>query len=357
MITVLEANKLVTQVEELDDINVPNEPSTFTCSTSRSMTVAQYSDEHNIVQIQGPPPKRQKQLTLMNRFSLPPESKVDQFNKAVIEMIAEDMQPLSIVENRGFRKLINLLDSRYKLPSCKLIGTTLIPNLYESTRKIIETILSHTKYVSLTSDIWTSLQKLESSHTAQYLSEVLKDIIKEWKIETKVAAIVTDSVENIKAAIKLLKIEHIPCAAHKLNNAVKNSLKSEFEENDIDTNQTEEIEMMKLVKICHSIIGHFKHSNPTRILHEKQKQLNSPVLKLKQDIAIRWISTLIMMKCLLIVKEPLMLVSMGLPQCPDMPSNEQWQIINDFVILLKPFESLTIQLSSKQRPTLSKIIP
>jgi len=63
------------------------------------------------------------------------------------------------------------------------------------------------------------------------------------------------------------------------------------------------------------------------------------------------------MERLLIVKEPLMLVSMGLPRCPDMPSNEQWQTINDFVILLKPFESLTIQLSSEQRPTLSKVIP
>jgi hypothetical protein len=82
-----------------------------------------------------------------------------------------------------------------------------------------------------------------------------------------------------------------------LNNAVKNALKSEFEENDIDINQTEEIEMMKLVKMCCFIVGHFKHSEvSTRILHEKQKKLNSPVLKLKQDIAIRWNSTLIMME-------------------------------------------------------------
>lgn len=77
---------------------------------------------------------------------------------------------------------------------------------------------------------------------------------------------------------------------------MKNALRSEFEESDIDTNQTEEIEMMKLVKMCRSIVGHFKHSEiSTRTLHEKQKQLNYPVLKLKQDIAIRWNSTLIMM--------------------------------------------------------------
>jgi hypothetical protein len=55
-----------------------------------------------------------------------------------------------------------------------------------------------------------------------------------------------------------------------LNNAVKNALKSEFEENYIDTNQSEEIEMMKLVKICRSIVGHFKHSEVSmRSLHKK----------------------------------------------------------------------------------------
>lgn len=343
-----------------------------------------HSHEQHTVQIPGPPPKRQKQLTLMNRFSLPPESKVDQFYKAVVQMIAEDMQPLSIVENSGFQKLINLLDSRYKLPSRKLIGTTLIPNLYESTRHKIETILSQAKYVSLTSDVWTSLntisfitvtvhffdidlnlktyvlttRKLESNHTAQYLSEVLTDVIKEWNIEDKIVAIVTDSGANIKAAIRLLGLNHIPCVAHKLNNAVKNALRSDFDESEIETDHTEDVEIMKLVKMCRSIVGHFKHSEvSTRALHEKQKQLNSPILKLKQDMPIRWNSTLTMMERLLIVKEPLMLVSMSLSRCPKMPSNDQWESINDFVILLKPFESLTIQISSEQRPTLAKVIP
>ncbi|KAF0709975.1 zinc finger BED domain-containing protein 1-like isoform X1 [Aphis craccivora] len=240
----------------------------------------------------------------VDRFSLPPESKVDQFYKAVVQMIAEDMQPLSI------------------FPSRKLIGTTLIPNLYESTRHKIETILSQVKYVSLTSDVWTSLntisfitvtvhffdidlnlktyvlttRKLESNHTAQYLSEVLTDVIKKWNIEDKIVAIVTDSGANIKA-----------CAAHKLNNAVKNALRSDFDESDIETDHTEDVEIMKLVKMCRSIVGHFKHSEvSTRALHEKQEQLNSPILKLKQDMPNRWNSTLTMMERLLIVKEPLM---------------------------------------------------
>ncbi|XP_050543057.1 E3 SUMO-protein ligase ZBED1-like [Daktulosphaira vitifoliae] len=64
-----------------------------------------------------------------------------------------------------------------------------------------------------------------------------------------------------------------------------------------------------------------------------------------------------MLERLLMIKEPLMLVSMSLPRCPNMPTNEQWKVINDFVALLKPYESLTLQLSSEKRPTLGKVIP
>ncbi|XP_050543111.1 uncharacterized protein LOC126906570 isoform X2 [Daktulosphaira vitifoliae] len=64
-----------------------------------------------------------------------------------------------------------------------------------------------------------------------------------------------------------------------------------------------------------------------------------------------------MFERLLTIKEPLMLVSMSLPRCPNMPTNEQWKVINDFVTLLKPYESLTVQLSSEKRPALGKVIP
>ena len=38
-------------------------------------------------------------------------------NKALLEMITTDMQPASIIEDEGFKKLAHNLDPGYELPS------------------------------------------------------------------------------------------------------------------------------------------------------------------------------------------------------------------------------------------------
>jgi zinc finger BED domain-containing protein 1 (E3 SUMO-protein ligase ZBED1) len=68
-------------------------------------------------------------------------------------MIAEDMQPFFIIENRGFQKLVQLLDSRYTLPSRRTIERTLIPNIYETTRAKVFELVSIAKHVAITSDV------------------------------------------------------------------------------------------------------------------------------------------------------------------------------------------------------------
>lgn len=68
-------------------------------------------------------------------------------------MIAEDVQPFSIIENRGFQKLVRFLDSRYTLPSRRTIGRTLIPNYCETTKSKVFGLVSNAKYVAITSDI------------------------------------------------------------------------------------------------------------------------------------------------------------------------------------------------------------
>lgn len=45
-----------------------------------------------------------------------------------------------------------------------------------------------------------------------------------WGILNKVTAIVSDSGANIKSAIRLMDIQHIPCTAHKLNLIVQQAL-------------------------------------------------------------------------------------------------------------------------------------
>jgi len=198
-------------------------------------------------------------------------------------------------------------------------------------------------------------EKLTSNHTAKNLSDVLHGIFHSWNIHSKVCAIVTDSGANIKAAVRLMNIEHIPCTAHRLNNIVKKSLKLDSDDQLLPNDQ---VQIITLIKLCRTIVGHFKHSEvDTRQLAEKQQQMGVSVLKLKQDVSTRWNSTLIMLERLLEVKEPLTVVSLSIKRCPTMPTNDQWTIMEDLVMLLKPFETLTVQLSYEQKPTLGKVIP
>lgn len=54
-------------------------------------------------------------------------------------------------------------------------------------------------------------------HTGSYLAKVITNEFNIWNIYNKVVAIVTDGGVNIKSAIRIMNIQHIPCIARKLN--------------------------------------------------------------------------------------------------------------------------------------------
>lgn len=76
-----------------------------------------------------------------------------------MEMITGDLQPISFVENDGFREMVSFLDSRYAqfIPSRRTLTRKIMPNLYISMKHKLQLLINETKYVALTSDIWTSI--------------------------------------------------------------------------------------------------------------------------------------------------------------------------------------------------------
>ena len=85
--------------------------------------------------------------------------------------------------------------------------------------------------------------------------------------------------------------------------------------------------------------------------------MNLPELKVKQDVMTRWNSTLVMLKRLVEIKEPLSAAISSLPQAPDFLDGTEWDIISDSIPILKPFESMTTILSAEKYRTVSMIIP
>lgn len=179
-------------------------------------------------------------------------SKKQELDQLVVRMIVKDLQPLSVVENDGFRKLVHGLNPKYELPSRRVVARTLLPSLYNDEVQRVSDQLSEAKYVSLTTDLWTSRKtqgfitvtthfispewelksmvletpRMSKSHTAENIAEEISRVCNKWNIKEKVCSVVTDNAANMSSAITHhLKLRHLPCFAHTLNLVVSDAIK------------------------------------------------------------------------------------------------------------------------------------
>ena len=180
--------------------------------------------------------------------------RAQQITKAIGVMIALDMRPFSIVENKGFRDLISLLEPRYKIPNRKFFSLEIIPKLYENVKNFIVSSYDFGNIrSSFTTDFWSSINgdsymsltvhfidakfqrvnlALETlpyskNHTAIEISNSLKEVLFNWGLNTKDSLyFVHDNASNISLAIELLGHTSIYCANHTLQLVVKDALNS-----------------------------------------------------------------------------------------------------------------------------------
>lgn len=149
-----------------------------------------------------------------------------QCDRLLVNMIATDMQPLSLVKNTGFQQFCRALNPSYTLPSVESITRDLLPTYYQQEKEKFSIQLGKAHYVALTTDAWTSrstegymavtvhfihefkmhsrvisTKKIEECHTAETLKRLLLEVAEEWKIKEKVVAVVTDNASNIKKAV------------------------------------------------------------------------------------------------------------------------------------------------------------
>lgn len=164
-------------------------------------------------------------------------TKKQELDQLVLRMVVKDLQPRSIVENDGFRKLVQGLNPRYQLPSRRVVARTLLPSLCECEVKKLNNDLGEAKYISLTTDIWTSWQthgfitvsahfispewelksvvsetaRMVNSYTAENIAEELTRVCNNWHILNKVCSVVTDNAANMSSAVTShMKLRHLP---------------------------------------------------------------------------------------------------------------------------------------------------
>ncbi|KAM3623100.1 uncharacterized protein V6R79_007000 [Siganus canaliculatus] len=223
-------------------------------------------------------------------------SRQQKLDAALVDMVVKDAQPFSIVEDKGFKAFVNLLDPTYIIPSRKALGK-MVEDKYKASKEKDIALVSKASAVSLTADMWTSMnmdaylavtghfiteemelstvvlgvQKFPQAHTAAHLAEAKDLLMEEWGIKGKVTALVTDCAANMVACANALHLRHIMCFAHVLNLVVRRSL-----------SQTPELEEIR--SRGRRIVGHFKSSTTAKEkLAEIQRQMARPEHKLIQE--------------------------------------------------------------------------
>ena len=77
-------------------------------------------------------------------------------DEALVNMVVKDSQPFSIVEDGGFKAFVALLDPTYTMPSRKAVKN-MVFRKYEEEKTKAKAAMQKGQAVSLTSDMWTSI--------------------------------------------------------------------------------------------------------------------------------------------------------------------------------------------------------
>ncbi|XP_053548615.1 zinc finger BED domain-containing protein 4-like [Bombina bombina] len=283
-------------------------------------------------------------------------------DEELTKMIALDLQPFSIVNDKGFRNFLKAIDPSYIFPNRKTLSAIVLPQLYDRIKAELMVKVSNASAVCLTTDCWTSQTntsfmavtchyiddnfKLVSSlldcfSVTDNLANELKNICEEWGITNKVVACVSDNASNIQAAIRQAGWKHVACFAHSLNLIVMESLKH----------------IQETVTKVRSVVQYVNTSTvATERLKATQRQMGFEELTLKQDVVTRWNSTYYMLKRFWEQKEPIIdILALVNPSLATLTLDE-WDIIKETCEILKPFEEVTVEISADRYVTASKVI-
>jgi len=257
-----------------------------------------------------------------------PDSRQERITEALAKVIAENMLPILIVESESVRNLLGMLEPGYKVP-CRQTTTSHLEAMHRTVSNKLEEKLSTADFISMTTDIWTSLANeayisftasyvdeswvlkspvlstvpIPERHTQTIIAEHLSDLAEKWAISDKVVACVHDGAANIKDAGERNKWTDVACAAHKLHLCVTTSMGI-----DKVTNNP----VAKCVGAAARLVGHFAHSPmATTELMKRQATMSpdDPQRKLIQHCKTRWNSVFDMFERLVDLRWPVCAVT------------------------------------------------
>lgn len=298
--------------------------------------------------------------------------KTKKIDSLITEMICVDIQPFSVVGDTGFRRLLNFLAPKYNIKSRIYYSKTLLPSLFENLKAKIRIKLEHAKYLSFTSDAWSSndlkhsllsltvhfidenfepaffvigASPIKGSHDSNNFSDLISEALNEFQIEnSKIHLLVRDAASSMQKTARILGISSFDCFLHKLQLCIKDGLCSGFHN------------LPKLLESVKKIIRKVRKSTVQRnYFVELQKSLDLPENVLIKNIETRWNSTYLMLNRFLKNKDAISILThedFSLPKI----SLVEWDILESVVDLLKPLYIATQELQSR-KATIATVLP
>ncbi|XP_055960138.1 zinc finger BED domain-containing protein RICESLEEPER 2-like [Mercurialis annua] len=298
----------------------------------------------------------------------------DLVRQALAYMIVVDELPFKFVEKEGFRKLMSVACPIFKIPSRFTVNRDCYSMFVEEKLKLKKIFKTSTQRVSLTSDCWTSNQRLNymcitahyidhdwklnkktisfvpcSKHKDEYLSKAMEACLQEWGVKN-IFSVTLDNAENNTAAMtffmkKMLswgttpercKYAHMRCIAHIVNLVVSDGMK----------------ESSSLFEKVRMAVRYIKNS-PLRLSKFKECKLSTETetkRSLCLDVPTRWNSTYLMLSTALLYQKVFeeyedVESSFKKDLGDDVPSFSDWENVRELCSMLECFYKMTLRIS------------
>lgn len=283
-----------------------------------------------------------------------------------------DQRPVNIIEGKGFRKLMNVIEPRYKVISRNTCLENFIVPLYHKTVAAVKSELDSAVNHSFTTDAWTNRSMssfitttvsyinpkeftlksfvldtlhVTDRHTSDNLSKFLGDVEEKWNLRDVIG--ISDNASNIQSAFAKHGIPHFGCFAHTINLAVSKGL--EDRDNSV---------IKRLIGRARSLVSTFRHSYiKTEDLRKNEQLLDLQQLQLVTDVCTRWNSVYYMIKRLLDVYPAIYGALYASPDKHLLLGDEDRKNLEELTEILQPFEKATRMVSSEKEPTAGLILP
>ncbi|XP_064816522.1 uncharacterized protein LOC135533058 [Oncorhynchus masou masou] len=299
------------------------------------------------------------------------DPRAKKMDEAIIEMIATDNQPFTLVSDVGFQRLITLAEPLYRIKDETFFGTEMLDKTHERVVMKVKNLVApgnapHMAFttdcwsgtteslVSLTGhfidDVWTrkqvvlNVKTMTGSHAGNDIREMFLTTLEYWEIHTeRVVLVLRDSGPNMVKGVRLAEPPDFSCSAHTLQLVINDGLSCQRA-------------VLNIIAMLESCATHFDHSVLAKQrLRAIQEELGLPKHSIIQAVQTRWISTLHMLQRMFEQKRALNAYAGEYGHISGL-SAAQWDMVSNLIETLAPMEEVTVEMSHSNS-TAACIIP